>query len=514
MSQTSPIHAPTWRPTLTALMLLLAWVFFWYRDTLSAMAVIWVRSETYTHGLIVPPIALWLIWREREQLKHYQPKSAPWLILPLAVIVFLWLLGQLTAVNALTQFLVIAAIILSIMSLLGMQLSVRIAFPLVFLLFAVPAGDFMMPRLMEWTANFTVLALRISGIPVYREGLQFVIPSGNWSVVEACSGIRYIIASLTVGTLFAYLNYTSLKRRLIFIAVSLLVPILANWLRAYLIVMIGHLSSNELATGADHLIYGWVFFGLVIAIMFMIGMRWSEPSLEQTPSAEEVGISQSSLRAPWASALALAIIIGLGPISFTLISKNSANIPPILHNPAVANGWEQSTPFTAWKPMFVNPSAELQTSFKKNKLAVGLYIAYYRNQDFEKKLVTSTNGLVTSKDTEWSLSNVSVLDVVIDEQKTSIRTAEILHKAASQDSHLTVWQWYWINGHLTSSDIEAKLYTAMNRLLGRGDDSAAIIVYAEKDLNRLSQSTLSEFVKVNGEIINKILKQTQLGWEM
>ena len=78
----------------------------------------------------------------------------------------------------------------------------------------------MMPKLMEWTAWFTVLALRASGIPVYQEGLQFVIPSGNWSVVEACSGIRYIIASVTVGTLFAYLNYVTLRRRLIFIAIS------------------------------------------------------------------------------------------------------------------------------------------------------------------------------------------------------------------------------------------------------------------------------------------------------
>jgi exosortase len=122
-------------------------------------------------------------------------------------------------------------------------------FPLLFLFFAVPVGDFLLPRLMEWTADFTVQALRLTGIPVFREGQNFVIPSGNWSVVEACSGIRYLIASLTVRTLYAYLTYTSLKRRLTFILVSLLVPILANWFRAYMIVMLGHLSGNKLATG-------------------------------------------------------------------------------------------------------------------------------------------------------------------------------------------------------------------------------------------------------------------------
>ena len=509
MSQTSPIHAPTWRPTLTALMLLLAWVFFWYWDTLSAMAVIWVRSETYTHGLIVPPIALWLIWREREQLKHYQPKSAPWLILPLAVTVFLWLLGQLTAVNALTQFSVIAAIILSIMSLLGMQLSVRIAFPLVFLLFAVPVGDFMMPRLMEWTANFTVLALRISGIPVYREGLQFVIPSGNWSVVEACSGIRYIIASLTVGTLFAYLNYTSLKRRLIFIAVSLLVPILANWLRAYLIVMIGHLSSNQLATGADHLIYGWAFFGLVIFLMFMIGMRWSEAPEDKTPSTQQKQLNALSISSPWPITLALVIVIALGPLSFAMISKNGSSATPLLTAPSLSNDWEPSTVKSSWKPAFANPSAELQTSYKKGEQVVGLYIGYYRDQNFERKLVTSSNVLAPLNDSEWSVIAKSTKNITIDGKSINLRTNELLSKANGINSRLTVWQWYWINGILTSSDIEAKLYTAFNRLLGNGDDSAVIIVYTTKDSAEARQTALSEFVTVNNEIIENALRKTR-----
>jgi exosortase len=63
------------------------------------------------------------------------------------------------------------------------------------------------------------------------------------------------------------------------VLVSIAVPVVANWLRAYMIVMIGHLSGNTLAVGVDHLIYGWVFFGVVIMMMFMVGARWAEPPL-------------------------------------------------------------------------------------------------------------------------------------------------------------------------------------------------------------------------------------------
>src|SRR5207302_659360 len=122
-----------------------------------------------------------------------------------------------------------------------------LVFPLAFLLFAVPAGELLIPTLIEWTADFTYHAIRLSGVPMYREGNHFILPTGYWSIVEACSGIRYIIASLMVGTIYAAVAYRSALRRALFIAASILVPIVANWLRAYMIVMLGHLSNNKLA---------------------------------------------------------------------------------------------------------------------------------------------------------------------------------------------------------------------------------------------------------------------------
>ena len=113
-------------------------------------------------------------------------------------------------------------------------------------------------------------------MPVYREANHFVIPSGAWSVVEACSGIRYIIASVMIGTIYAALAYRSTRRRALFMAAAILTPIVANWLRAYMIVMLGHLSNNQIAVGVDHLIYGWVFFGLVMLLLFWVGSFWQE----------------------------------------------------------------------------------------------------------------------------------------------------------------------------------------------------------------------------------------------
>ena len=218
--------------------------------------------------------------------------------MPLLLLGTSWWVGQVVAANVVAQFSFVGMLIAAVFLTLGWPVARLILFPLLFLLFAVPFGEFLLPTLIEKTADFTVFAVRLSGVPLYREGNNFQIPSGAWSVVEACSGVRYLIASVTVGALFAYLNYSSWQRRLVFMAVSVVVPIVANWVRAYMIVMLGHLSDNRIATGVDHLIYGWVFFGIVISIMFAIGARWTEPEQPhaRTPQAGSGGVRPRASR--------------------------------------------------------------------------------------------------------------------------------------------------------------------------------------------------------------------------
>ncbi len=302
-----------WPVALAALTLALGGLIALYWDTAALMVRIWYRSETFTHCFLIPPIVLWLAWRRRSTLAGLPVH--PWLpaLGAMLLMAAVWLLSQLAAINALTQLTFTAMVVLTVPLILGKRVAQEIAFPLMFLFFSVPVGEFMIPVMMEWTADFTVMALRLSRIPVYREGLQFVLSSGNWSVVEACSGVRYLIASITVGTLFAYLNFVSLKKRLLFCLVAVAVPVLANWLRAYLIVMLGHLSSNQLAVGADHLVYGWAFFGVVIFLMFMIGARWREDVPAETAAPQAVVALPINVPLVWGAAALTLALTALAP---------------------------------------------------------------------------------------------------------------------------------------------------------------------------------------------------------
>lgn len=507
--------AQDWRSAVLALLLLTAWTLFLYRDTGVAMLTIWARSDTFAHCFLVLPIVLWLIWRQRELISVHTPQPALGGLVVIACASFVWLLGQLAAVNAVTQLALVAVIVLMVPAVLGRQVARLIIFPLGFLFFMAPIGEFLMPQLMEWTANFTVFALRLSGIPVYREGLQFIIPSGHWSVVEACSGVRYLIASLTVGVLFAYLNYQSNKRRLLFAIVSILVPVVANWLRAYLIVMLGHLSGNKLAAGVDHLIYGWLFFGFVIMLMFIIGARWAESDEVSRANRREI-VRQApalSLSRLWITTACFATLVALPHIALWGIDRADDADSVVLTSPLVLASTWQVVPLNlfGFKPSFQNPFAEINNSYTSENRTVGLYLGYYRHQNYSHKLVSSDNVLVTSHNPHWAQAASGTHAFSWVDKVLAFRTAELREAAPAKngnESRLVVWNIYWINGTLTSSDYLAKAYGAFYRLLGRGDKSAVIVVYTLKDEVVSAESVLASFLATNLKPINELLLKT------
>lgn len=509
-----------WRLPMAALLVVWIALGWLYQGTWLAMIEIWNRSETFAHAWLVAPISLWLVWRRRHDLVVLTPRpSWPWLmaLLPLGA---LWLLGELAVANAATQFACMGMLIVTVPALLGPAVASRIAFPLGFLLFAVPFGDFVTPWLMERTADFTVLAVRASGIPVFREGLQFIIPSGAWSVVQACSGIRYLMASVMVGTLFAYLNYASHTKRWIFVGVAILTPLVANWLRAYIIVMLGHLSGNQLAVGVDHLIYGWVFFGIVMLAMFMIGARWADADVG-SPATEGVSFRSAASVGVWGRVLVVLMALLVLPQALHWRTEaGDSRGAPVLAAPLVS-GWDWSpAPMSSWQPAYAGATALLHGQLSPTEgPPVGIFIGYYRDQKAGHQLVTSVNRLVNDEvDKVWAVTASGAAELPQGESMVPWRTADLRGQALAQVSgggsqapRLRVWSVYWVNGHLTASDWRAKLLMAWAQLTGHGDDAAIVIVYMDKAAAGDNDAALRDFLQRHWSAIDTDLRGVREG---
>jgi exosortase A len=509
----SPPTAATrvWPAAIAGLVLFLGWLAAWQWDTIVVMVTTWHRSETFAHGFIVVPITLWLIWRRRGELAAQTPAPSALALVLLGVATLGWMVGELADVITVRQYAFVTMLISGVWAILGSRVTWTIAFPLAYLYFTVPFGEFLIPGLMEKTADFAVLALRASGVPVYREGLFLQIPSGNWSVVEGCSGLRYLIASVTLGCLYAYLTYRSTPRRALFIVASVAVPIVANWLRAYIIVMIGHLSSNRLAHGVDHLIYGWVFFGFVMLLLFWVGSFWREdqPSRDETLAAAPAGrrpgeagfaVSGGGRGASFGTAGFVAILVGsmalvaAGPLVARAIERDNvaAAVGKVEMNNAIGGWLPVPDTLAAWQHLLTPPRESASQAFASGGRKVGVLVAVYRAQNTDSKLVSSRNLLVKQKDREWSSRGASGREVPLGGVPTMVEEDLLL----GPSERLVTWRWYWIDGQVTASDHRAKLLQLFSQLRGRGDGGAIVIVYApyESGDERAARETLRAFV--------------------
>lgn len=494
----SAAPAMPWKMAAIQTLATIAAVLTIYQQTVSSTIAIWQRSETFAHGFLIFPISLYLIWTKRKTLAALTPRPDFRGLAVLAVLGFGWLFSDAGNVLVVAQYCLVAMIPVAVWTLLGAPVARAIAFPLGFLFFAVPAGEFLIPHMMNFTADFVVAALRLTGIPVYREGTFFTIPSGQWSVVEGCSGLRYLIASFTLGSLYAYLTYRSTKRRLIFAALSLIVPVFANGMRAYLIVMIAHLSDMKLALGVDHLIYGWVFFGIVMMLLFWIGAIWREDQEDRPRGGVASAPGGAGAPVPnrtfFLAGIAFIAVAALWPAYAA--HRDSRPVMAgglVVRLPDSSNGWvRQDAPLSDWQPRYLAPDAYAMQTYRKDGMAVSLYVGYYRTQRKGAELITSQNYMVMQKHPVWS--NVGEKPRAISLRGRDETIQQTLLR--SPDKRLLVWNWNSLGGTYTVNPYLAKLLLAKERMLGQQDDGAAIIIAAPyEDTPEPAAMALQAFIR-------------------
>lgn len=469
-----------WRtPVILALAVFIGTLALHYQTTWS-MISIWLRSDTFAHGFLILPISAWLVWDKRQDLINLTPKPEYRALVVLFGAGFLWLLGNIVDALVVQQLALVVMLISGLWMVLGNQVCLAILFPLLFLLFAVPMGEELVPSLMEFTADFTVKLIQITGIPVYREGLFFSLPSGEWSVVEACSGIRYLIASITLGSLFAYLTYSSMTKRLIFMAAAIIVPIFANGMRAYIIVMLGHFSDMTVAVGVDHLIYGWVFFGIVMLILFSIGAIWRDPEEHSPMASDNVDmaalVSQNSTAGFWRAGAVTLLVVSFWPLaSFGLNQYQPAKASSPVQAPVGTNGWQRiEKQVWAWEPEIIGADSVALQFYRKGDAVVSLSLWQFLNQKQGTELVSSQNHLLKKDETMWRSVGTKNTRAMLNDEAVTLEQSHLKGRGIQ----LLAWRWYRVGSEYTANNYAAKLLEAKARLTFGRRDGAIIILAA------------------------------------
>ena len=322
MSATASLSSlrATFAPVAAVLVLGVAVLGALFLPEVQAAVSVWLASTAYGHCFLILPMALYLAWDRREALAGLQAQPDLRLALLAVPVAGAWFAAERLGIMEGRQIAAVAALEVLFLAVLGWRLFRTLAGPLLYLFFLVPFGAFITPVLQDFTAGFIRVGLQVLGIPAYITNLTIEISAGTFYVAEACAGLRFLIAAVAFGVFYALLNYRSPGRRAVFIGASIIVPILANGVRALGIVVLGNILGSAEAAAADHIIYGWGFFSVIMLLLVVGGMPWREPPAQPGPA----GVRQLGGPGPAWPAVAACLLCATGPAVAGLLNLGMA----------------------------------------------------------------------------------------------------------------------------------------------------------------------------------------------
>jgi exosortase A len=481
-----------WRTALTRLGIASALILalFW-RDA-ADMAAIWWDSSTFNHCLLILPIIWWLIDQRKSELAKITPIAWTPALAWVGAGAFGWLLGDAAGVALARHAGLVMMLQGAVATLLGPNVLRGLLFPLFYSLFLIPFGEEFVPALQTITAKMCMWLLGLSGIPAHIEGIYISTPTALFRVAEACSGVKFLVAMVALGALVANLCFKSWTKRAAFMAVCVVIPILANGLRAFGTIYIAHHGNVDFAASFDHVFYGWIFFGLVIALVLAAGWPFFDKA------ADDVAVDATKLQTPvWfplAVKAALPAVVTLAAVPFawsSFVATADSPVPRQIAMPEVP-GWQRVdyAPQLAWKPHFAKASHELLGRYRNaDGEEADLYVAVYDRQSEGRELVGYGQGAV-GPDSKWSW-------IAGCNNPARGRCEQI---SADNKSHREVISFYRMGGVTSGSATAIKLATLKARLTGGNQQAVAVLVSAERIGDAKPRAAIDAFVKSLGDI--------------
>lgn len=407
-----------------------------------------------------------------------------------------WLLAQLSGTVVLSEFALVVMAQAIVVAILGVRAARVLLFPLAYLLFLVPMGDALIPPLQSLTADFTVRLLKLTGIPVRSNGLVIFLPNMTWVVAEACAGVKFLIASLALGALLSEIFLRSWRRRIAFMILSAVVPILANILRAYVVVLIGYLSGDQKAVAIDHLLYGWMLFALVLAAMIAIAVVLREPpGQHHTPSSPAPGAALSSF--PVIALASLLMVLSVRGAAASLQSEPAGATIPAMLPLSVGPSWKPISARDYSPALFAGADRVWHQAYSDGTATVHLSVGYFAFERLHAEIASSGHRLAgphprVQTGAHW--------------QKTGTRHQTFDARAlisGARDQRRLLWHWFWIDGRYTGNPYLAKLLQLKVKLVRAQPAAAVVSVSTDYDATiqeDVAAATLNRFVQDLGGI--------------
>lgn len=431
---------------------------------------LWSSTVIYAHGFLVLAGVAYLLYRRRHSLAALTPGVSPMALVLLAGASCVLVLAQAADIRVIRLLLVPVIIILWGWSIWGRDF-VRISGgPIMLLVFAVPLWDDLSPVLQHITVFFNTLLLGIAGVEATIREFYIILDVGTFLVENGCSGVRYMMVALFLGSFYGQLYYQRYRSTILLVVVAGLLSMVANWVRVFGIILAGHYTNMETSLVEDHELFGWVVFMIFTLIpLFLVSARLESTLPDNRRSARHQNLGTKVHGSTWWAGLACLMLAW--PAALPLVLDSQTQRAGEAWEPSLFQsvpGWHGPLRHAdIWKPDFRKPDINLTGVYVNQALQqVQLQIIGYRVQTQGRELIFFGNSLYDRA--EWQLVSENTVPLETSPIPDLAAVSETIIKHRASGEQVIIWNWYEVAETKTHSPTKAKLVGALNKIRGDG----------------------------------------------
>lgn len=496
-----------------------------FRDGLVFMAEHW-DTEEYSHGSLIPIIAAFLIWQQKDALQAAVKSDGrlPGAAVGVGVVLFglfMGLLGELSTVYLILQYGFLVTIYGAALALVGWRGLRLIWAPLLYLVFMVPLPSFfyanLSAELQLISSQIGVAVIRLFGIPVFLEGNVIDLGIYKLQVVEACSGLRYLFPLMSFGYLCAYLYRGPLWHRGLLFAATIPITIFMNSIRIGVIGILVDRWGIEQAEGALHLFEGWVVFMVCVAILFAGIVILNRFSRERRPLTELFRIDLPDLRNGWAPRLGRApgrawivsaLLLATAGAASLFLADRSNLLPPreeLSAFPLRVGDWHGQRRIIeppVLRTLKLTDYALMDFINSKGRGGVNYYVAYYESQR-KGEAVHSPRSCIPGDGWQIEFLGKTAVDGVTAGSGKLIVNRVVIAKGETRQ---VVYYWFAQRGRHLTNEYLVKWYLFWDGLTRNRTDGALVRLVTPLGRNEpesAADGRLGDFLRDTFPILNE-----------
>lgn len=426
-----------------ALLLLSITALHW--GTVSSLVRLWLLvDQSYSHGFLVVAIVIYwvfmLLWKRKATLSP-NPKA----IVPILLISVVWLVGESTLTLIVAQAALPLLFWCALYALFGWRFAKKVVIPSILLFLALPAWDVFTPVFRGVTTIVVQSIVSILSIPAYFDGFRIEFPSGVIEIADSCAGLNYFLMGQAFALIYVFQNRLGWKSLVKCAAVALALSLLGNWIRVFILVLVGYYTDMTHSLMEDHGTFGWVLFGVVLVPMMILFHRITASDSSVTRQEEAEQHVSGSQRNCILFTLFIFVSIAILPLWFGVVRDETISDS---YNVEIEGlGQLSQFGYTAWRPEYIGVDHHYSWQGEIASTSVLAQVALYTTQQQGKELIFYRNKLAPAHKIKKLAAN----------RLFEYMPVEIVAIESAGVNHLVLWQ-YNIGGKRTTSTLKAKLY--------------------------------------------------------